>query len=94
MQVPNDRIDEFIDLWERAFGERITRDAARARAHQLVELYRAIAENLTHDHQADAPPPAAGQVSYCKPDRRRLLGCNRQSKRHASIEARLSPPIT
>ena len=61
MQVPNDRIDEFIDLWERAFGERITRDEARARAHQLVELYRMIAENLALDRQAPGPPPAADE---------------------------------
>ena len=56
MQVPNDRIDAFIDLWERAFDERITRDQARIRAHQLIELHRAITEDLTHRNE-DVPPP-------------------------------------
>jgi hypothetical protein len=64
MQVPNHRIDEFIDLWERAFGERITRDQARARAHQLLELYRAIAEDLAFkNREATSPTSTDGQVS-------------------------------
>jgi hypothetical protein len=58
MQVPNDRIDEFIVLWEQAFGERITRDDARARAHQLVELYRFISRDLPPERRDETPPPA------------------------------------
>jgi hypothetical protein len=67
MQIPNDRIDQFIDLWERAFGERISRDEARARAHQLVELYRSIADDLAHDRGAAAPPPAADGPEIADP---------------------------
>jgi hypothetical protein len=47
MQISNDRIDEFIDLWERAFGERIRREEAVARAHQLLELYRMLMNGLS-----------------------------------------------
>ena len=62
MQVPNERIEEFIDLWERAFGERITQDQARARAHQLVELYRVISWELpSKGPEASRPPPAADE---------------------------------
>ena len=61
MQVPNDRIDEFIVLWEQAFGERITRDDARARAHQLVELYRMISRDLPPEGRDGTPPPATGE---------------------------------
>jgi hypothetical protein len=58
MSIPDDRIDEFIELWERAFGERISRDDARKRAHQLVELYRAIAEDMQLQSREPAPRPA------------------------------------
>ena len=62
MQVPNERIEEFIDLWERAFGERITQDQARTRAHQLVELHRVIRRELPPGNsEASSPPPAAGE---------------------------------
>jgi len=57
MRVPDDRIDEFITLWERAFGERIKRDQARTKARQLLELYRAMAEDLTRQDPKVAPPP-------------------------------------
>jgi hypothetical protein len=44
MTLPEKRIDEFIALWERAFGVRIERDEARARARELVELYEILVE--------------------------------------------------
>jgi hypothetical protein len=59
MQLPNDQIDAFIDLCDRAFGEVITRDQARAKAHQLIEFYRAVAEDLRSEQQAATPPPSA-----------------------------------
>jgi hypothetical protein len=46
MTLNDGRLGEFIDLWERAFGERIAWDQARIRAQQLVELHRAIVEDL------------------------------------------------
>jgi len=66
MQVLNDRIDEFIDLWGRAFGERITRDQARTRAHQLIELYGAISEDLALKNR-EAPPPIAEEPDTASP---------------------------
>ena len=67
MQVPIDRIDEFITLWERAFGERITRDQARTKAHQLLELYRAMAEDLTRQPPEIPPPPTAADRGSANP---------------------------
>jgi hypothetical protein len=63
MTLRDDRLDEFVELWERVFGERINRDDARTRAHHLVELYRAIAEDARYDAGESAPPPTTGGSS-------------------------------
>lgn len=60
MTIRDDRLDQFVQLWERAFGERISRDDARTRAHQLVELYRAITDDARYDAEEFLPPPTAG----------------------------------
>jgi len=56
MKAPNDRVDEFIDLWWRAFGERIARREARARAQQLLEIYRMIVSDLPPENQEASTP--------------------------------------
>lgn len=64
MPVPDDRIDNFIDLWERAFGERSARDDAKARAHQLLELYHLINQKPPTERRATTqPPPAEDDLS-------------------------------
>jgi hypothetical protein len=56
MKAPNDRVDEFVELWWRAFGERISPREVRARARQLLEIYRTVASDLApDDHEAAAP---------------------------------------
>ena len=55
MIIPDDRIDEFIKRWENAFGETLTREEARVRASQLIELYKTIGRRATSsDHTAPA----------------------------------------
>jgi hypothetical protein len=64
MKVSDERIDEFIELWERAFGERITRGEAVSKARQLIELYRVMSQELPvnrDDHEPPEPPPAEGR---------------------------------
>jgi hypothetical protein len=39
MRFSDERIDEFIRLYEQAGGGRLSRDAARIRAGQLIALY-------------------------------------------------------
>ena len=46
MPISNDRIDEFIQRYERAFGDRISREEARTMAAKLVNLYRLILQPL------------------------------------------------
>jgi hypothetical protein len=48
MQIPDTNLDEFIDHWEQAYGERPDRDWARRRAVELLELFSLISR---------APPP-------------------------------------
>jgi len=56
MPISDERISEFIDLWEKAFGERIPRSRAVERAQQLLELYRAMASRLSeHRLPGEAP---------------------------------------
>ena len=44
MQFSDERIDEFIRLYEQACGEHLSREGARIRAAQLLELYRVITQ--------------------------------------------------
>ena len=45
MPTPDDRIEDFINHWESAFGVRLTREEAVPRAHELVELFRVLGES-------------------------------------------------
>ena len=61
MQIPDDRIDDFIARWERAFGEHSRQDEARLIAARLFSLYR---ELLARPHgplqRSVAPCPRRG----------------------------------
>lgn len=46
MQIADDRLDDFIDRWRRAFGERLTRKAARPIADRLLFLCRQLRRPL------------------------------------------------
>ncbi len=59
MSISDDRIEDFINRWEVAFGVRLTKDQAIARAHELVELYRELSRSLPAKKQEDPAPPAA-----------------------------------
>jgi hypothetical protein len=47
--VSEARLDEFIRIWEQAFGETIERGEAAAIANRLVEFYRAVSRPLPDD---------------------------------------------
>lgn len=55
MQLGDDEIEEFRDLWRQEFGESITPEAARHRAAQLLELYSLLAQ--APDRLNSANPP-------------------------------------
>lgn len=44
MQIPDADIDDFIIRWKNAFNEDLTRDQARIRAAELLELFRYLAK--------------------------------------------------
>lgn len=46
MQISDERIDDFISRWERAFGERLTRETARPIADRLLFLCRRLRRPL------------------------------------------------
>lgn len=49
MRIPDDRIDDFIDRYEKAFAERLSHEEARSLAGRLLELYRLILKRLPGD---------------------------------------------
>ncbi len=42
MIIPEEHIDDFIKRWENAFNETLTREDARIKAMELLELYKMI----------------------------------------------------
>jgi hypothetical protein len=46
MPIPQEALDEFIDIWEREFGERLTRDCATYHANRLLSFYRGLAKEF------------------------------------------------
>ena len=45
MAISDERIDDFIARWKRAFGEDLTRDEARAVAGRVLYLYRRMLQH-------------------------------------------------
>ena len=45
MDIPDEALDEFIEIYKREFNEDISRSEARRRATNLLALYRAIGRN-------------------------------------------------
>ena len=46
MAISDKRLDDFIERYEKVYGERITRDEARPIATRLVTIYRVITKPL------------------------------------------------
>lgn len=58
MPIPDARLQEFIDLWEKAYGERLSTGEARSAAGRLVRFYQLITRPLPKE-----PPPQAESAS-------------------------------
>jgi hypothetical protein len=52
MSISDARLQEFIDLWEQAYGERLSTGEARSTAARLVRFYQLIMRPLP-----EGPPP-------------------------------------
>lgn len=61
MSISDSRLDEFIDLWEQAYGERLSTGDARAIAARLVRFYRLITRPLPEAPAAPAPHCQSGR---------------------------------
>lgn len=46
MPIPDERLDDFIARWERAFGERLARGEAEVIAGRVLALYRQLLRPL------------------------------------------------
>ncbi len=55
MQIPDDQIDDFITTWQTAFNERLTRDEARTKATELLELFQMLARHPAGGDQTASP---------------------------------------
>ncbi len=63
MQLTTEALDRFIIIYEREFGETITRDEAAALAGRLVHLYRLFLRPLPPARGAGAKSPEGGDPS-------------------------------
>ena len=54
MPITDERINEFIRLYENAVGERLSCDEARIRAGQLIALYRLLMQPLPERQKREA----------------------------------------
>ena len=61
MQLSDEQLDDFTNRWEHAFNERISRDEARTRAAELLELFSLLARR---------PPdgPSEGEAGAASPE--------------------------
>ena len=57
MAVSEQRLDEFIEIYERVEGERLPREEAREMANNLVTLYRLIMQPPPNE-----PPQTAAEA--------------------------------
>lgn len=55
MQISDDQIDEFMRSWEIAFNERLTRDDARRKATELLELFGLLAQRPSAEKSYTPP---------------------------------------
>lgn len=51
MELTDDDIRAFADIWETQFGEKLTADQARTEAQRLLEFYAALAEPLPAEEE-------------------------------------------
>ena len=54
MIIPDDRLDDFIDRYERAYGERLSRENARPIATRVLDVYRLILQPLPAEPHPDS----------------------------------------
>lgn len=47
MDLSKEEIEEFIDIWYEEFGERLTKDAARAHATRVFALYTELYQRMS-----------------------------------------------
>jgi len=63
MPIPDDRIDDFIARWKRAFGEGLAPDQARIEADRVLHLYRRLLRfRRDNGDVGDVPAPAMPQA--------------------------------
>jgi len=56
-------IDEFIEIYERVYKERISRDDAREMANRLLTLYEILAQPLPGEIESEAVKDEKGSNS-------------------------------
>ena len=59
MPISDERIDEFINIYERACGERPSRNEARLRAGLLIELYRGLMQPFPDPELPETEPSSS-----------------------------------
>ena len=58
MSISEERLNEFIRIWEEVYGERLSVGEARETAGRLVRFYRLITRPLPENPAAEAAPEA------------------------------------
>lgn len=72
MPIPDEALEEFVEIYEKEFGEEINRTEATEMAHRVLALCRLLArmprgqvrlEGNVRPHGSDRSSPTAGQTS-------------------------------
>jgi hypothetical protein len=72
MAVSEERLDEFIEIYERVECERLSREEARAMAENLIDLYRLIMRPPPNEQAQTAREASSGSVTsglHRRPDK-------------------------
>ena len=57
MKISDADLDDFIQTWQSAFDERLTRDQARRELTKLFELFRILARPLPNQRKSSLSGP-------------------------------------
>lgn len=66
MQIPDDALDEFIQIYKKEFKEELTKTEASEMASRLLTLYELLARKLPNEKVSPPKPHGDNDASHSK----------------------------
>lgn len=57
MQIPNESLDKFMQIYKEEYGEEISRSEANEMASRVIALYELLAKKLPNEQTSKPKPP-------------------------------------